>query len=136
MRHPWAEEWERRLEAVLQDVDHDLEERLGTLYDLHPARPAHGEAANRRYDGLFRITANFTAGFGSAFGPGYALDIGISTLERVSDADRASVEREAIAGIRARLPEAFPGRDLRIVRDGTVWKLVGDLSLQSGEDPA
>ncbi len=134
MRHPLAEKWEARLEAVLQDVDHELEERFGTLYDLHPARPEHGEAANRRYDGLFRITANFTAGFGSESGPGYVLEIGLSTLERVSDKDRQAIEAAAVGLIRDRLPGAFPGRDLRLIREGTVWKLVGDLSLQSSED--
>ena len=131
MRHPLAEAWEARLETVLQQTDRKLEARFGKLYRRHPARPAHGTAANRRYDGLFHITASFTAGFGSQAGPGYVLNIGISTLERVSARDRETIETAALDLIRARLPEAFPGRDLRIVRDGTVWKLVGDLALDT-----
>lgn len=131
MRHPLAEEWERTLEEVLQDVDHELEEQFGKLYRRHPARPAHGAAANRRYDGLFRLTANFTAGFGSTLGPGYVLDIGISTLDPVAPHDRKKIEAKAVALIRKRLPQAFAQRNLRLARDGTVWKVVGDLSLRT-----
>ena len=130
MRHPLAESWEQKLEAVLQETDRQLEKRFGHLYRRHPARPAHGATANRRYDGLFHITANFTAGFGSAHGPGYVLTFGFATLEKVCAADRAMVEETALALIRERLPKAFPGRDLRIERDGEVWKIVGDLSLK------
>jgi hypothetical protein len=136
MRHPLAEEWERRLESVLQDVDRELEARFGALYDLHPVRPANGATGNRRYDGLFRITASFTAGFGSDAGPGYVLAIGFATLEPVSAAHRATIEQEAITRIRARLPEAFPERTLCLIRDGAIWKITGDLSLHSAEGPA
>ena len=41
------------------------------------------------------------------------------------------VAAAALARIRERLPAAFPGRDLRVVRDGEVWKLVGDLALDT-----
>lgn len=131
MRHSFAEEWERTLEDVLQEVDHKLEERFGKLYRRHPVRPAHGQTVNRRYDGLFRLTANFTAGFGSATGPGYVVDIGISTLDSVAHEDRKTVETTAVSLIRKSLPQAFPQRDLRLIRDGTVWKVVGDLSLRT-----
>ena len=134
MRHPLAEAWEQRLEALLQDVDRGLERAFGARFALHPSRPAAGETANRRYDGLFRITASFTAGFGSDFGPGYVLDIGIFTLEPVPDSDRAAIETKAVADIRAGLRRAFPGRNLRLIRDGAVWKITGDLSLHSPED--
>ncbi|MBM4163004.1 MAG: hypothetical protein FJ222_00940 [Lentisphaerae bacterium] len=136
MRHPLVEEWERRLDAILQEVDQELEARFGELYNLHPVRPANGATGNRQYDGLFRITANFTAGFGSEVGPGYVLTIGFSTLEPVSAADRATIEQEAITRLRARLPEAFPGRKLSLIRDGAVWKIAGDLSLDAAEDRA
>lgn len=131
MRHPLAEAWEEKLETVLQETDRKLEARFGKLYRRHPARPAHGTAANRRYDGLFHITANFTAGFGSETGPGYVLKIGISTLERVSPEARAKIETTALDLIRARLPKVFPDRDLQLMRDGEVWKLVGDLALDT-----
>jgi len=134
MRHPLAEAWEQRLETLLQDVDRGLEQRFGSMFDRHPSRPADGETANRRYDGLFRITASFTAGFGSDAGPGYVLDIGIFTLEPVPDSTRATLEKKAVADIRARLPQIFPGRNLRLIRDGAVWKITGDLSLHPEED--
>ena len=129
MRHPLAEAWEQQLEAVLQETDRKLEKCFRHLYRRHPARPAHGTTANRRYDGLFHITANFTAGFGSSSGPGYVLTIGFATLDKVTATDRATVEGRALEMIRSRLPEVFPDRNLRIIRDGEVWKIIGDLSL-------
>jgi hypothetical protein len=136
MRHPLVEEWERRLDSILQDVDQELEARFGELYNLHPVRPANGETGNGQYDGLFRITASFTAGFGSDAGPGYVLTIGFATLEPVSAANRATIEQEAITRLRARLPEVFPGRTLSLIRDGAVWKIAGDLSLDTAEGRA
>jgi hypothetical protein len=99
------------------------------LYTRHLARPAHGVTANRRYDGPLHITTSFTVGFGSSHGPGYVLNCGFATLESVSADDRAMMEEAALAMIHERLPKAFPGRDVRIERDGEVWKITGDLSL-------
>ena len=124
------EDFEERLDSVLADVDRALEERWSGRWPLHPARPAAGEAANPRYDGIIRVTAAFTAGFGSEKGPGYLLRVEPATLENVPVADRAALEDEAAALLRDGLAAAFPGRDLRVERDGGPYKVFGDLSLR------
>ena len=123
------EDFEERLDSVLADVDRALEERWAGRWPLHPSRPAAGEAANPRYDGIIRVTAAFTAGFGSEKGPGYLLRVEPATLENVPAADRAALEDEAASLLREGLAAAFPGRDLRVERDGGPYKVFGDLSL-------
>ena len=124
------EEFEERLDEVLADVDRALEERWAGRWPLHPSRPAAGEAANPRYDGIIRVTAAFTAGFGSERGPGYLLRVEPATLEDVPAADREALEDEAAALLREGLAAAFPDRDLRVERDGGSYKIFGDLSLR------
>ena len=121
--------FEESLDAALASVDRALEAKWGGRWPLHPARPEAGRAANPRYDGLFRVTAAFTAGFGSEKGRGYLVRVEIATLEAVSDADRRAIEDDAADLLRAALAEAFPGRDLRVERDGPSLKILGDLSL-------
>ena len=121
------ESFEDTLHGVLSEIDGALEERWGARWPLHPARP--GTAANPQYDGLFRVTASFSAGFGSALGPGYVFRVELSTLRNVPPEVRAEIEEEAARLLRAGLARAFPGRDLRVDRDGSVYKIHGDLSL-------
>lgn len=123
------EEFESTLDAVLADVDRALEERWAGRWPLHPARPAAGAAANPRYDGIIRVTAAFTAGYGSEKGPGYLLRVEPATLEDVPAVDRKALEDEAAALVRDGLSAAFPDRDLRVERDGGPYKIFGDLSL-------
>ena len=123
------EAFEDKLHGVLSEIDGALEERFGSRWPLHPARPPRGAAANPQYDGLFRVTASFTAGYGSKLGPGYVFRVEISTLADVPEADRRAVEEEAVALLRDGLAKAFPGRDLRVDRDGAGYKIHGDLSL-------
>ncbi|MDD4101319.1 MAG: hypothetical protein PHU80_01640 [Kiritimatiellae bacterium] len=131
MRNPHLENWEERLNGLLRQVDRALEERFGKEYDLHPARGAHGSADNPQHDGLFRVTAAFTPGFGSRLGRGYVLQIEMVTLETVP-ADKVDViEKEAIRMIGEGLEAALPGRGLKIGRDGNLWKITGDLSLSA-----
>lgn len=125
------EAWEDALQRVLSFADRALEARYGGRWPLHPARPAEGVAANPQYDGLFRVTASFSAGYGSALGAGYVLRTDIVTLSPVSPEDRAAVEDEAVALVREGLKREFPGRALSVDRDGPVWKIHGDLSLDA-----
>ena len=123
------EAFEDALHGVLSEIDGALEERWGARWPLHPARPPRGTAANPQYDGLFRVTAAFSAGFGSKLGPGYLFRVEMSTLSRVPEAAREEIEAEAARLLREGLARAFPGRDLRVDRDGRVLKIHGDLSL-------
>ena len=129
MRHPRAEDWEARLQEALDKVDVALEAEYGARYPLHPARLPHGQAASRKYDGLFQLGASYSAGFGSSLGPGYILDIRMVTLSQVPEGERSAIIGRALELLRAELKAAFPDTDLRIDRDGDVYKLHGDLSL-------
>ena len=123
------EEWEERLYTHLREIDGALEDKYGKLYPLHPARPQRGETANPQYDGLFRITASYSAGYGSKLGPGYIFRVELVTFEMVPDTIRQTIEAEAIQMAEDGLKRIFPERELSIARDGNVIKIYGDLSL-------
>ncbi|MBQ2282175.1 MAG: hypothetical protein II332_05360 [Kiritimatiellae bacterium] len=123
------EEWEERLYTLLREIDGALEDKYGKLYPLHPARPQRGETANPQYDGLFRITASYSAGYGSKLGPGYIFRVELVTFEMVPDTVRQTIEAEAIQMAEDGLKRIFPERELSIARDGNVIKIYGDLSL-------
>jgi hypothetical protein len=129
MRNERLEAFETTLLTVLHEIDHALEARYGNAVTRHPARPSHGVTANPQYDGLFAVIANFTAGIGSSYGPGYTLDLRIATLNAVDPALREACETFMVDTLRKRLPEVFPDRELKIERDQHGWKLFGDLSL-------
>lgn len=123
------EEWEGRLYSLLREIDGVLEDKYGKLYPLHPARPQRGETANPQYDGLFRITASYSAGYGSKLGPGYIFRVELVTFEMVPDETRLRIEEEAMQMAEDGLKRVFPERELSIARDGNVIKIYGDLSL-------
>lgn len=129
MRNERVEDFETRLAGILSEIDALLEERYGASFRRHPARPAQGVTANPQYDGLFSVIANFSAGIGSALGPGYTLTLRAATLDPVPAALRETWETFAADHLRKRLPEVFPGRALAVDRDRHGWKLHGDLSL-------
>lgn len=122
---------EQHLRALCDDLDHFLEDTFGDRYPLHPNRPPRGKAARVAYDGLFSTGTKFTLGYGSEHGRGYLVDIEISTLDRVKSEDRQEIETAAITFLRTQLPVHFPNRKLSIVKDGRVYKIIGDFSLGS-----
>ena len=124
-----TEKMEETLFQALEAADAQMEERYGDAFPLHPARPPHKTSVNRQYDGLFEIGAGFSAGFGSKFGPGYALSLRIVTLQNVPADFREKFESEAVEVLQEELKRHFPDRELKIVRDVDSWKIVGDLSL-------
>ncbi len=124
-----VDSWERKLKKLFDEIDDVIEERFGSLYDLHPARPRRGSTANREQDGLFDIGASFSAGFGSALGRGYVVDVDMVTLDRVPDSIRAHIEDQVVHLLREKLSIFFPDRYLDVKKDGSVFKIFGDLSL-------
>jgi hypothetical protein len=82
-------------------------------------------------DGLFRVTASFSPGFGTELGKGYVLQLDLVTLEKVPQAEVERMQREAVGLIQDGLESVLPGRGLTVQRDGNVWKIVGDLSITS-----
>ncbi len=129
MRNERLEAFEDTLIALLREIDLALEAQFGATLSRHPARPPHGTTANPQYDGLFSIVPKFSAGIGSKYGPGYTLDLRISTLSTVDPAFRKSCETFMVETLRKRLPEVFPDRELKVEADKYGWKLFGDLSL-------
>lgn len=129
MQNRRVERFDSALTALLGEVDRRLEAAHGEALVRHPARPPEGASANPQYDGLFSVVANFSAGIGSLFGPGYTLTLRASTLQQVPREMQESWEEEMVDYLRKRLPEVFPGRRLAIDRDVYGWKLHGDLSL-------
>ncbi len=120
---------EKQMRRLFDELDHMLEERFGKLYPLHPNRLKRGKAAAVSYDGLFGTAAKFTAGFGSEAGRGYIVHINISTLAAVSPAKREQIEEAAVAFLEDNLHRYFPDRELSVVKDGNLYKIVGDFSL-------
>jgi hypothetical protein len=127
MQHQRVEEWEEKLNALLKQIDHELEERFGSRLRPHPARPRRGSTANPQLDGLIRVTASFSAGFGTELGRGYVVRAETVSLDPLPAEMRDAIETLAVERIRRGLKEAFPNRDLAIRRDGATWKIVGDL---------
>lgn len=129
MRNPKVIKWEEPLYDMLRDIDVQLESEFGDILPKHPSRPHHGVTSNPQNDGLFRVTANFTMGYGSAHGKGYTLDIDFVTLRAVAEGHRLTVENRALKLIQDGLDQRLPERKLKVKRDGICWKIVGNLSL-------
>jgi hypothetical protein len=130
-RHHSAVRFEKQLKRVFDRIDDHLEDRYGARYPLHPARARRGRTSNREDDGLFNVGAAFTAGFGSELGPGYVVEVRLATLADVPETVRKRIEKEVVVCLRKELPRAFPKRELKVKRDGPVYKIYGDLSLGS-----
>ena len=124
-----VQQMEEKLFEAMENTDAEMERRYGDRFELHPARLPHGEAASRQYDGLFSLSAGFSAGFGSKFGPGYALELRMVTLESVPVSFREQLETEAVEFLQQELNRVMPERQLKIVQDVSGWKIVGDLSI-------
>lgn len=121
--------WEETLKNVFDTIDHELENEYGAKYILHPARPARGATANPEDDGLFNVGAAFSAGFGSKYGPGYVVEIRMSTLRNVPYEIRAEIKDKVSHCLKTRLSAAFPGKALHVSEENGVIRIHGDLSL-------
>lgn len=129
MRHAKAKKWELKLKEVFDEIDALLEERYADHFSRHPARPAKGKTSNPEMDGLINVGASYSAGFGSRFGPGYVVDIRVSTLRRVPKALREEMRGHVQELLIEKLPVAFPGKDLRVDKELRHLRIHGDMSL-------
>lgn len=123
------EAWEEKLFKILRNVDVELEQKYGDTLPLHPVRAPHGTTSNPQYDGLFRLTASYSAGYGSKLGPGYIFRVEFVTLEKVDESLRKTIENYAINRVKEDIDKVFLNVDLNVARDGNVIKIYGDLSL-------
>jgi hypothetical protein len=130
MWHPKTVEFDNTMKKLFDEVDHYIEDLYGDRYNLHPVRPARGQTANPEADGLFRIGAVFTPGFGSKLGRGYRIDLKIATLDKVETCVRLEIYNAAVGKVKELLPVFFPGRALTVLQcDGNHFKIQGDFSL-------
>ena len=129
MRHHKAMQWEKRLKAVFDEIDHELEANYGTRWPLHPSRPKHGATSNPEHDGLFNIRAAYSSGIGSKHGPGYTVEIRLSTLKNVPADIRNQIKAQVFQTLGKKIPAAFPGKALEVSEDRGMIRIHGDLSL-------
>ncbi|WP_320127828.1 hypothetical protein [uncultured Sphaerochaeta sp.] len=129
--HPSQEALETNFRLLCDDLDTFLENTFGHRYTRHPNRLARGKAASVAYDGLFSTGTQFTLGYGSNYGRGYIVDIEIRTLDKIPATERQEIEEEAINQLKTFIPSRFPDRKISVVKDGNVYKLIGDFSLGS-----
>lgn len=129
MKNPLLEKWETKLHNLFDDIDNHLEDKYGELYPLAPSRKPRGEGINPENDGLFDLSVTFSAGFTSKLGPGYIFRVKMATLSRVPKELTNKIEDEVVSILKMRLPETFPDKDLKVARDGNVFKIYGNLDL-------
>ncbi len=129
MKNPLLEKWEDRLQGLFDRIDHILEEKYGDLYPLRPNRPAHKQGVTPDADGLFDLGVSFSVGIGSSYGPGYVFRVKLATLQRVPEELVEKLENEVLELLELELPKDFPGKELKVARDGRVYKIFGDLDL-------
>lgn len=128
MRHHKAIEWEAKLKTVFDGIDAELEAVFGDRLPRHPARPPVGSTASPDMDGLFNVGAAYSAGFGSRFGPGYVVDIRVSTLEHIPEDLKLALRDKVQALLQERLPAAFPGKALHVDKEQKHLRIHGELS--------
>jgi len=129
MRSREAIRWEKKLKGVFDEIDHELEAEYHAQWPLHPSRPKQGATANPEMDGLLNIGATFSIGCGSRYGPGYTVEIRLSTLHRISEKLRAKMKRQVLQALERKLPQAFPGKNLQVVEENGAIRIHGDLGL-------
>ena len=129
MRHRKAKAWEKKLKSVFDEIDAVLENDYGGMFPRHPARAPEGGTSNPEMDGLFNVGASFSAGFGSRFGPGYVVDIQLSTLEHIPMKLKSALRDHVQALLIKKLPVAFPGKNLHVDKELRHLRIHGDLSL-------
>ena len=127
--HPKQEELENELANLCRNLDNHLEDKYGQKYRIHPNRLKRGAGSNTRFDGLFSTSIAFSLGYGSKSGRGYIVEVDIRTLDRVTEEDRQKILEDAFDYIKDNLKIYLPERELDIVKDGEVMKIVGDFSL-------
>ncbi|MDR0600673.1 MAG: hypothetical protein LBG84_11470 [Treponema sp.] len=127
--HPKLTAFTRTLETLFAGADEFLEEEWGDAFSLHPNRPARGATENPLMDGLFEVIPDFTPGIGSEHGRGYVVSFRAATLDKINPQQLEFLMGETARFVAKNLPRYFPGRDLRVVRDGGRFKIVGDFSL-------
>lgn len=123
-------EWEEKIRKIFNEVDIELESKYGHLFPLHPSRAPAGTTSNPEFDGLFNIGAVYSPGFGSEKGEGYIIDVQILPSVDIPYEFKEKLLEEIVVLIQKKLDKAFLDKGFKVVSDGTVFKITGDLSLK------
>lgn len=129
MRHPKSLEWDNTMKDMFDRIDHVLEDTYGGSWKLRRNRPERGDTSNPEADGLFNVGVFFTAGYGSTHGRGYLVEVILATEETVPVKKRELIEAHVRELLEDLLPVYFPNNVLSVDRDGSMYKIHGDLSL-------
>jgi len=129
MLHPKSTEWDNRMKEMFDRIDSILENRYSGSWKLRRNRPERGTTANPEADGLFNVGVFFTPGYGSTIGRGYLVEIVLASDEAVPRAKREEIELFVRDLLVEFLPIYFPDRKLSVDRDGSMYKIHGELGL-------
>jgi len=129
MRSSRTKKWEYRLKKVFDEIDSALEAEYGNRFSRHPARPQDGATSNPEMDGLFNVGASFSPGFDSKHGPGYVVDIRLSTIQPIPQELHDELRDKVQEMLRKKLPIAFKNKKLRVEKEKGHLRISGDLSL-------
>lgn len=129
MKNPLLQKWEDKLQGIFDRIDDQLEEKYGDTFPLRSNRPARGCGVTPDTDGLFELGVSFSLGIGSKIGPGYVFRVKLATMSRVPEEFMAKVEDEVVDLLNLELPKEFPDKELKVARDGRVYKIYGNLDL-------
>ena len=129
MKNPLLQKWEDKLQGIFDKIDYKLEKKYGNDYPLRSNRPSSGCGVTPDTDGLFELGVSFSLGIGSAIGPGYVFRVKLATMSKVPQEYMTKVEDEVVEMLNVELPKEFPDKDLKVARDGRVYKIYGNLDL-------
>ncbi len=129
MKNPLLQKWEDKLQGIFDRIDEELEEKYGDQYPLRSNRPARGCGVTPDTDGLFELGVSFSLGIGSKIGPGYVFRVKLATMSRVPQEFVTKIEDEVCDMLNRELPKEFPDKELKVAKDGRVYKIYGNLDL-------
>jgi len=127
---PRQDRLEEQFAQLERGIDEHLEDMFGQRLALHPSRMPRGSGSNPINDGLFSATIIFSMGYGTQYGRGYIVNIGVSTLDYVDPELKDQIMNEAFHFVSAHCTDYLPDRSIKVVRDQGMIKLIGDFSLR------
>ncbi len=126
---PRQEKLEEQFAELEKGIDGHLEDMFGDRLSLHPSRMPRGKGSNPIYDGLFSATIVFSMGYGTQYGRGYIVNVGVSTLDMIDPELKDQIMNEAFHYTSEHYMDYLPDRKIQVVRDMGLIKLIGDFSL-------
>lgn len=122
-------DFQRSMIAMFDQIDGVLEDDYHGRWQLMRNRSPRGETSNASADGLFDVGAFFSPGYGSQHGRGYLVKIALKTREEVASETQEEIESKVHTLMLELIPKYFPDRELEVVREGKMFKIIGDFNL-------